>query len=167
MDGNRRFGRKFHGDAIQGHYQGGQKLLDFIQWCQNEGIHYLTVFAFSTENWSRDPVEVSALMATFVQHSLSLKTEAVKRNIFVKVLSTSNDRLPVNVLESINELEEATKNCTGFSLNVCFSYGAKEEISIACKSIAEDVLNGKIQISNIDSSILSNYMLTRNIPGKI
>jgi undecaprenyl diphosphate synthase len=73
---------------MQGHWNGGQTLVDFIQWCMQDGVQVLTVYAFSSENWNRDPVEVATLMNVLIKYAQSLKTEAIARNIKVNILST-------------------------------------------------------------------------------
>lgn len=88
MDGNRRFGRMNHSNPLQGHWNGGQKLIDFVQWCIEDGVSLLTVYAFSTENWNRDPNEVKALMEIFVKYAEKLKTESIARNIRVNIFTT-------------------------------------------------------------------------------
>jgi len=88
MDGNRRFGRQKHGNALQGHWAGGQTLVDMIQWCKEDGVQVLTVYAFSTENWSREPLEVQTLMAIFAKYADSFRTEALTHNVKVNVLTT-------------------------------------------------------------------------------
>lgn len=90
MDGNRRYGRLRHSDPLQGHWAGGQKLIDFAQWCMQDGVEMLTVYAFSTENWNRDPIEVNALMDIFIKYAEQLRVEAVKKNIRVRVLTTGS-----------------------------------------------------------------------------
>lgn len=88
MDGNRRFGRLKHADALQGHWAGGQTLVDFIQWCMQDGVKIATVFAFSTENWQRECGEVQTLMGIFAKYAESLTVEAKARNVRVRILST-------------------------------------------------------------------------------
>jgi undecaprenyl diphosphate synthase len=73
---------------LQGHWAGGQTLVDFVQWCIEEGVEILTVYAFSTENWSRDPLEVAALMTIFAKYADSMKVESLSRNVRVRILST-------------------------------------------------------------------------------
>lgn len=90
MDGNRRFGRQKHGNALQGHWAGGQTLVDMIQWCKEDRVQVLTVYAFSTENWSREPLEVQTLMSIFAKYAESFRTEALSHNVKVTVLTTGN-----------------------------------------------------------------------------
>jgi Putative undecaprenyl diphosphate synthase len=93
MDGNRRYGKEKYGSVSQGHWDGSSKLVEFAKWCIAENISVLTVYAFSTENWTRDPSEVASLMAIFVKYSDELRVEALKRNIRIYVLSTDSKRV--------------------------------------------------------------------------
>jgi len=88
MDGNRRYGRKTHGDPLRGHWVGGQTLVDFVQWCMEDGVEILTVYAFSSENWNRDAIEIDTLMSIFSKYSDTLLKEATEKNVKVKILST-------------------------------------------------------------------------------
>jgi hypothetical protein len=81
MDGNRRYGTSKHGDALQGHADGGQTLVDCVQWCLEAGVGALTVYAFSTENWARPPAEVDLLMSIFVKYAARCEEEALKNNL--------------------------------------------------------------------------------------
>lgn len=164
MDGNRRYGRKKLADPIKGHWQGGQTLIDFVQWCMHDNIEVLTVYAFSTENWSRDPEEVSTLMSIFAKYAETFKNEALQKNVRVRVLSTNFEKLPVNVQASVLELERATAICNGFRLNICLSYGGREEIVLACQAISTAVLNNKLQIQNISEATISAELRTIDIP---
>ena len=100
MDGNRRYGRERYGDATKGHWDGSKTLVEFAKWCIAEHISVLTVYAFSSENWNRDPKEVAALMAIFCTYCDELRVEAKKRNIRIHVLSTETQqvRLPFVVV---------------------------------------------------------------------
>ena len=93
MDGNRRYGTAKYGSVSKGHWDGSSKLVEFAKWCIAEKISVLTVYAFSTENWTRDPAEVAALMAIFAKYSDELRVEALKRNIRIHVLSTDSMRV--------------------------------------------------------------------------
>jgi len=88
MDGNRRFGRQTHSDPLQGHWAGGQRLVDFVQWCMQEHVYILTVYAFSSENWNRDVNEVTTLMTIFAKYAETFRIEALAKDIRVNVFST-------------------------------------------------------------------------------
>ena len=91
-----------------------------------EGVEVLTVYAFSSENWRRDPAEVATLMRIFAKYAQSFAKEAVGRNVRVRVLSTDFARLPMAVQQAVAELTEATRACSGFQFNICLSYGGRE-----------------------------------------
>ena len=93
MDGNRRYGKMNYGNASRGHWDGSSKLVEFAKWCIAEEVSVLTVYAFSTENWNRDPAEVASLMAIFAKYCDELRIEALKRNIKIMVLSTDYERV--------------------------------------------------------------------------
>lgn len=88
MDGNRRWGKLTHADPLQGHWTGGQKLIDFVQWCIEDGVKILTIYAFSSENWNRDPKEIAMLMGILIKYVHDLKKEALSKDIRVNILST-------------------------------------------------------------------------------
>ena len=93
MDGNRRYGKSKYGSVAKGHWDGSSKLVEFAKWCVAERIAVLTVFAFSSENWKRDPSEVASLMQIFAKYCDELRVEATKRNIKIKVLSTDYEKV--------------------------------------------------------------------------
>lgn len=140
MDGNRRFGKEKFNDPLHGHWIGGQTLVDFVSWCVEEGLEVATLYAFSSENWSRDPNEVNALMSIFIKYAEQLTTEAVARNMRVHVLSTGAERLPMAVQEAVQRLVQTTSDCTGFTVNICISYGGRDEIIAACSKIATEAV---------------------------
>jgi undecaprenyl diphosphate synthase len=92
----------------------------------NDDVKILTVYAFSSENWKRDPKEIDALMKIFAKYADSFAKEAVSRNVKVAILSTDFARLPAAVQRSVESLVSATSDCSGFLLNICLSYGGRE-----------------------------------------
>jgi undecaprenyl diphosphate synthase len=164
MDGNRRYGVAKQADPLHGHWRGGEVLADLVNWCVADGIKILTVFAFSSENWNRDPVEVSALMGIIVKYAERMQEESIKKNVKVRVISTDTEKLSADVKKAIFSLEESSKHCTGLLVNICLSYGARSEIVHACKSIAKSVEEGKLDSSSIDESLVNRSMLTGDIP---
>lgn len=132
-----------------------------------EGVKVLTVYAFSTENWSRDPVEVTTLMTIFAKYAETFRTEALAKNVRVNVLSTDYDKLPNKVKASIDTLQNETKHCTAFVLNICLSYGGRSEILQATKTIAEKAKDGLIDPSkDIDEALFSQCLCTSQYKGK-
>ena len=109
MDGNRRYGRLKHNNPMQGHWDGGQTLVECVKWCLELGIEVLTVYAFSTENWNRDAQEVEVLMNILCKYCAQFEEEATKNNIRVKVLSTDRERLPPSVAAAIAKLDSLVR----------------------------------------------------------
>ncbi|KAL3798591.1 hypothetical protein ACHAWO_014000 [Cyclotella atomus] len=160
MDGNRRYGKAKYGNATRGHWDGSKTLIEFTKWCMAEGVQALTVYAFSTENWDRDPAEVSALMSIFCKYCEELRVEALQRGIQIHVLETESERVPPDVREGIDRMVSQTKHCDKFTMNICLSYGARGEIVNACKKITKEVLNGSIDLDQIGEDHLQKMMLT-------
>lgn len=163
MDGNRRYAKK-NGltNSIQGHWLGGERLVDFIQWCMEENVEILTMFAFSSENWNRSKDEIDALMNLFMNYIDKLKKESLKNNIKIKFFVTKKESLPINVYKSIKELEEISMNCNKITVNICMSYGGRGDIVNSCKNICNKVLNNEINIDDIDESLFSKHLETSN-----
>ncbi len=145
---------------LQGHWDGSKTLIEFAKWCIAEGVQVLTVYAFSTENWDRDPSEVSALMSIFCKYCDELRIEAINQGIQVHVLSTDDTRIPQEVMLGIDRMVMETKRCDKFTMNICLSYGGRGEIANACRSIAKDVKYGYLDIDEVDEQALESRMLT-------
>ena len=164
MDGNRRFGRQVHGDALSGHRAGGEKLREFLLWSVELGVEFLTVFAFSTENWKRDPEEVAAMMRLFLSEVPRLQDHALRNNVRVRFLVSDAAPLPADVQAAISELEKRSSSCTGLLLNVCLSYGGRCDVSQACRALAEQVKKGELEPSEIDDGMVKQHLLTADVP---
>ncbi|CAH0522622.1 unnamed protein product [Peronospora belbahrii] len=164
MDGNRRYGKNKYGEGVRGHSDGSKTLVNFTGWCIDAGIKVLTVFAFSTENWNREQAEVDALMNLFNQFMHEIVPEALKRDVRVRVLVSDGRKLPAYMVEAIEEIETNTQHCTTFSLNLCVSYGARDEIVGACRNIAIEVARGEMSVDDINEDLLSQRMLTAGQP---
>jgi undecaprenyl pyrophosphate synthase len=190
MDGNRRFGKLTHADPLQGHWAGGQTLIDFVQWCMLDGVEMATVYAFSTENWNRDPLEVTTLMTIFAKYAESFLTEALSNGVKVQIFSTGEifffflfllreynyfiflftfsadiEKLPPKVRMSIQDLQTKTTHCSKFTLNLCLSYGGRRDLVIACQRIAQEVSENKITVGEINEETVSRLLQTGGIPG--
>ena len=163
MDGNRRWAKEKHLPSAMGHQKGVSALKNTLKACHSYGVKYLTVYAFSTENWNRSPEEVNFLMGllanTIKNELLELDENGVKIK-FIGNISELNQDLQ-NILK---DSEEKTKNNTGVNLQIAFNYGSRMELTNACKQIAEDVKNGLINIENIDENTISNKLYTSEIP---
>ncbi|CEG44214.1 di--cis-decaprenylcistransferase [Plasmopara halstedii] len=164
MDGNRRYGKIKYGAGVRGHSDGSKTLVNFTGWCIEAGITMLTVFAFSTENWNREQSEIDALMNLFNEFMHEIVPEALKKSIRVRVLVSDGRKMPPYILKAIEEIETQTRHCSKFSLNLCVSYGARDEIVNACRKIAMEVSNGDTSILDINEDLLSQRMLTAGLP---
>lgn len=162
MDGNRRYGESKYGHATRGHWDGSKTLIEFSKWCISEGVQVLTVYAFSTENWNRDPYEISALMSIFCKYCDELRLEAIKRGIRIRVLATESERIPDYVRAGIDRMVLETSRSDKFAMNICLSYGGRGEIANACKGIAEDVRSGKLDVDAVDEDEVRKRLLTRH-----
>ena len=163
MDGNRRWAKDRGLETKDGHKAGAKALEDISEFCNKIGIEYLTVYAFSTENWKRSKEEVGALMAILKMHLDSFFKEKNKQNIKIKVAGDVSG-LSKSLQKSVNKAIEATKNNTGLTLNIAFNYGGRPEIVRAVKQIAEKVKNNEIDIEDINEDLISNNLYTAGQP---
>jgi len=163
MDGNGRWARQRGLDRIFGHQQGVKALREVIESATEVGIKYLTLYAFSTENWGRPDEEVSALMQIMVQ-SLSNETEPmIKNNISLKVIGDI-ERLSDDVREKLFETINLTSSCNGLNLIIALSYSSRWEITSAARKLAADVNSGKVDPENITEEDFARYLNTSGIP---
>lgn len=159
MDGNRRWAKNKKLDTRLGHKKGAETLENIVRYCNKIGIKYLTVYAFSTENWKRTKEEVGALMILLQKYLEEFLSSDDFENIKVNMLGNIAD-LDTGLQKSINKIIEKTKNNTGLVLNIAFNYGGRDEIVRAVRKIAEDVKENKINIEDIDEQIISNSLYT-------
>lgn len=162
MDGNRRWAKKNNLDTPQGHKEGAENLKRLAKFANKIGIKYMTVYAFSTENWKRSKEEVSAIMKLLKFYIASL-LKKYDSNIKINVLGRIKN-LPKELQEEIQKIIEKTKNNTGLVLNICFNYGGRDEIVTATKKIAEKVLNGEIKLDSINEQVFSDNLYTAGQP---
>ena len=163
MDGNRRWAREKGKETSEGHKAGAENLEKIAKYCNNIGVKYLTVYAFSTENWKRSKDEVSALMILLKNYLKKFSKNANKENIRIKVLGDI-EVLDDGLKKSINEAIERTKNGTGLTLNIAFNYGGRAEIVNATRKIVEKVIKNELSVEEIDEDIISNNLYTENQP---
>lgn len=159
MDGNRRWAKEHNLETKLGHKKGAEVLEDVAKYCNNIGLKYLTVYAFSTENWKRTESEVGAIMMLLKMYLDKFLKTADLENIKLRVLGDI-DGLQTDIREKIIKMEERTKNNTGLNLNIAFNYGGRAELVRATKNIAKDVLEGKISLNEIDEQTISDNLYT-------
>ena len=163
MDGNRRWAKENNLEAFMGHKKGAEVLEDISKYCNRIGVKFLTVYAFSTENWKRSEKEVSAIMLLMQKYLERFLGDEELHNIKLKILGDI-DSINSILRNKIIELENKTKDNTGMQLNIAFNYGGRDEILKATKQIALDYKENKIKIEDINEDTFSNYLYTKNIP---
>ncbi|WP_432665020.1 isoprenyl transferase [Wukongibacter baidiensis] len=163
MDGNGRWARKRGLPRIAGHKAGVEALRDVIKCASDIGVQYLTLYAFSTENWNRPDEEVNGLMELLVLY-LRKEIKDLHRNK-VKI-NTIGDitRLPVKAVKEIEKAMLLTGENTGLTVNIALNYGARSEILNAVKNICRDVSNNALNIEDIDENTISQHLYTKAIP---
>ncbi len=163
MDGNGRWAKKKRKPRIFGHKEGMNRVRDIVSTAKTKGVKILSLFAFSSENWSRPKEEVNFLFSLLEEFIKKEVKELAKNNIGLQFIGDL-DQLPVKYNNLIKEAENTTKNCDGMLLNIAISYGGKQEIINAVKAIGKDLLAGKISIDNINEETFRNYLYTKNMP---
>ncbi len=163
MDGNRRWAKSHGLDPKQGHKEGAKTLEKIVRYAKTIGIKYITVYAFSTENWKRTADEVGALMLLLQNYLEEYSKRADTENIKINVLGDIT-RLSESMQKSINKCMERTKENTGIIFNIALNYGGRAEIVNAVKKIAEQVKEGKIQCEEIDENTISENLYTKGQP---
>jgi len=166
MDGNRRYAKQNNLLKIKGHAEGFERLADTLQWCRYLGITEVTVYAFSIENFKRDKGEVEELFDLFREKIKKLISEEDKlREHGVKVRIIGNlSYLPVDIQELIQETHKVTENNVGSTLNIAFSYTAREEITQAVRRAAQRVQAKEIREQDIDEQMIESLLYT---PSKV
>lgn len=163
MDGNRRWARAQGKPASFGHKAGAKTLENIVRYANKIGLEYITVYAFSTENWKRAEEEVSALMLLLQNYLDEYSKRADSENIKVKILGDITV-LSQKMQKSIINCMERTKNNTGVTFNIALNYGGRDEIIKAVKNIAKQVKNNEIEIENINEETISNNLYTVGQP---
>lgn len=163
MDGNRRWAKKHGLPSKLGHKEGAENLKRLTRYANKIGIDYITVYAFSTENWKRSEEEVGALMLLFKNYLNDLVTAVDTENIRVKIFGHI-ESLPKSLQDSIQKAMQKTNGNTGTTLCIAFNYGGRDEITKATREIAEKVSNGNIKLSDINEELISKHLYTKNEP---
>jgi undecaprenyl diphosphate synthase len=163
MDGNGRWAKEQGQDRLFGHYQGVESVRNIVEGCAELGIQYLTLYAFSTENWDRPAYEVVGLMELLVKTIRNEVESLHKNNIKLHVIGDMT-MLPDYARKELHEALEFTKGNTGLNLVMALSYSGRWELLNAVKNIAYEVQKGKIAVEDIDQSILQKYLCTSNFP---
>jgi undecaprenyl diphosphate synthase len=163
MDGNGRWAKERGQDRVYGHHEGVISVRDIVNASAELGIQYLTLYAFSTENWKRPKIEVDALMELLVNTIRKEAEELKKNNVRLHVIGDVKS-LPEICQKELNEAMEMTAMNTGLNLILALSYSSKWEITEAVNNIAKDVAAGKLIPGEIDDKIFSSYLSTKDFP---
>ena len=161
--GNRRWARNKGLEVKEGHKKGAETLQNIAKYCNDIGIKYLTVYAFSTENWKRSKEEVGALMLLLKNYLTEFSRKANTENMRLKVLGDIT-ALEKGLQNSIQKAVERTKENTGLTVNIAFNYGGRDEITRAVKKIATKIKNKEIDIDDINEKLISDNLYTKGEP---
>lgn len=163
MDGNRRWAKAKGKPAAFGHKEGAKTLEKIVRYGNKIGLQYITVYAFSTENWKRTEEEVKALMFLFQSYLSDYAKRADSENIKVKFLG-DRTALSDSMQKLMKECEERTKDNTGITFNIAINYGGRDELLRAVKNISAKVKTGSLNIEDIDEEVIENNLYTKGEP---
>lgn len=163
MDGNRRWAKEKKMDPRLGHKAGAETLEKIASFANKIGLKYMTVYAFSTENWKRTKEEVGALMILLNNYLDKFLNRESLQNVKIRVLGDIHG-LDKSLQESIRKLVKKSENNTGLTLNIAFNYGGRDEIVRAVKEISQKVKENEIAIEKIDEELVSKYLYTAGEP---
>ena len=163
MDGNGRWAQKRMRPRLFGHHAGAKRVREVVEACPDLGVRYLTIFAFSTENWKRTQTEVAGLMSLFrryiTQEAKALKAE----NVRVRFIG-DRTRLDKKLLTLMDELEQLTSCCDGVNLTIALNYGGRDEVARATRRLAQDVAAGRLDPDDVNEETLPRYLDTHVLP---
>lgn len=163
MDGNGRWAKKHLLSRIKGHEKGSEAVRTIVRACREFGIAYLTLYAFSTENWQRPKNEIDALMALLIKFLKSEQQELFENDIRLHAIGQIK-RLPAEVQQALRETMELTRKNSGLQLNLALSYGSRAEIVRMVRRIAQKSKNGQMDPDHIDAEVVAQHLYTKGIP---
>lgn len=163
LDGNGRWAKKRNMPRNFGHVQGCKTLEQIIEDAYHMGIEYLTVYAFSTENWKRSKDEVDALMKLLTNYLMDCIERSTKNNMKVRIIGDKTGLDP-KMVSKIDELEEITKECTGLKFNVAINYGGRDELRRTFIKMAQSVKEGILNPLDITEDDINSYLDTKGLP---
>jgi undecaprenyl diphosphate synthase len=163
MDGNGRWAKERGLPRAEGHRAGAESIREVTEACIELGVKYLTLYAFSSENWNRPQNEVDALMKLLDRFLDDKATELDKQNIRLLAIGDL-DRLPAATRKRLDRIQEQTKNHQTMTLVLALSYGAREEITAAVRAIAKAAVAGEISPDQIDGDLIARHLYTKDIP---
>lgn len=163
MDGNGRWAQQRGHERLYGHQHGVRPIREAMEVCEELGISYLTLYAFSTENWKRPQDEVQGLWKLLIQ-SINEETDTLlKNNIRLQVIGDLK-QLNTEVQQALQFCVDATKHNTAFTLVLALNYGGRKELTVAARSIAEEIAQGNLKPEQVTESVFSEHLFTVGIP---
>ena len=163
MDGNRRWAKKKNLPTKMGHREGALRVTDLVRNCADIGVKYLSVYAFSTENWNRDKKEIDYLMTLLMEFVIKELNNLHKNDVKITMMGNIDD-LPEKTRKEVQRSVELTKNNKTLHLNIALSYGSRNEIIRAVKNIINDYENNEINIEEINEESFNKYLFTNDMP---
>lgn len=163
MDGNGRWAKQRNLPRPMGHKAGVETIREIVKYCSSIGVKYLTLYAFSTENWKRPTDEVSTLMTLLVQYLRNEFNELNNNNVIINHIGDIS-KLPSKCSEELQAAYNKTKNNTGLTLNLALNYGGRDEIIHAVRQMYNDIKLGNIKEQEIDDKHFSSYLYTAGMP---
>ncbi|WP_083825450.1 MULTISPECIES: isoprenyl transferase [Roseobacter] len=163
MDGNGRWATQRGRPRLFGHHAGARRVREIVEACPSVGVKYLTIFAFSTENWKRTQAEVAGLMSLFKRYIMRETRELNTYGVRVRFIG-DRTRLDSTLARLMTELENATAGNTNMHLTIAINYGGRDEVARATKRLAQDVANGILKPQDVDEETLPKYLDTYVLP---
>lgn len=163
LDGNGRWAESKNLPRSQGHVEGVKRVEEIVEAAREMGIEALTLYTFSTENWTRPQTEVSMIMKIFCAVLDEKVKKLMKDNIRFRSIGR-RDGVPKDVLERIDRAIELTKDNSGLIVNIAFNYGSRIEITDAIKNLAKDIKEGRLQVEEITEQVISDALYTKGLP---
>lgn len=163
MDGNGRWATQKNKPRLFGHHAGAKRVREIVEACPDVGVKYLTIFAFSTENWKRTQNEVAGLMSLFRRYISREAQALLKENVQVRFIG---DRMKLDdkLVSLMDDLELLTSHCTGVNLTIAINYGGRDEVARAAQRLAHDVAAGRLAPQQVNEETLPRYLDTYVLP---
>lgn len=163
MDGNGRWAQARGRPRLFGHHAGARRVREVVECCPDLGVEYLTIFAFSTENWKRTQTEVAGLMSLFRRYISKEMNALADKNVRVRFIG-DRVRLDAKLIELMDKLEQNTEGNDGTQLTIALNYGGRDEVARATQRLARDVADGRLNPEDVDVETLPRYLDTHVLP---
>lgn len=163
MDGNGRWAQARGRPRLFGHHAGARRVREVVECCPSLGVEYLTIFAFSTENWKRTQTEVAGLMSLFRRYISKEMNALAEKNVRVRFIG-DRVRLDAKLIDLMDKLERKTEGNGGTQLTIALNYGGRDEVARATKRLARDVAEGRLDPEKVDEETLPRYLDTHVLP---